>query len=103
MRVTKRGLDYDTGFGMGNVLARLRSEEHTSELQSPVHLVCRLLLEKKKKKKNYIMLIIKNIYENIHNTILLLLETCTTNSPVKYPDYKSTLNNHISGHGLSSH
>src|SRR5438876_10340768 len=29
-----------------------RSEEHTSELQSPVHLVCRLLLEKKKKKNN---------------------------------------------------
>src|SRR5438876_9165639 len=28
---------------------RVRSEEHTSELQSPVHLVCRLLLEKKKK------------------------------------------------------
>src|SRR5438876_630391 len=27
---------------------RQRSEEHTSELQSPVHLVCRLLLEKKK-------------------------------------------------------
>src|SRR5690348_17566297 len=27
-----------------------RSEEHTSELQSPVHLVCRLLLEKKKNK-----------------------------------------------------
>src|SRR5690348_17658681 len=27
----------------------IRSEEHTSELQSPVHLVCRLLLEKKKK------------------------------------------------------
>src|SRR5438552_12488325 len=29
-----------------------RSEEHTSELQSPDHLVCRLLLEKKKKKQN---------------------------------------------------
>src|SRR5258708_18115906 len=29
-----------------------RSEEHTSELQSPDHLVCRLLLEKKKKTKN---------------------------------------------------
>src|SRR5438876_8979075 len=29
--------------------AHARSEEHTSELQSPVHLVCRLLLEKKKK------------------------------------------------------
>src|SRR4051794_41687342 len=28
-----------------------RSEEHTSELQSPVHLVCRLLLEKKKKRR----------------------------------------------------
>src|SRR2546429_8976365 len=30
----------------------LRSEEHTSELQSRLHLVCRLLLEKKKKTKN---------------------------------------------------
>src|SRR2546429_5979058 len=29
---------------------RLRSEEHTSELQSRLHLVCRLLLEKKKKR-----------------------------------------------------
>src|SRR5258708_30063903 len=29
-----------------------RSEEHTSELQSPDHLVCRLLLEKKKNEKN---------------------------------------------------
>src|SRR5258708_22218982 len=29
--------------------ATLRSEEHTSELQSPDHLVCRLLLEKKKR------------------------------------------------------
>src|SRR5690348_17852301 len=29
---------------------RMRSEEHTSELQSPVHLVCRLLLEKKKQR-----------------------------------------------------
>src|SRR5205809_5888966 len=31
-----------------------RSEEHTSELQSRLHLVCRLLLEKKKKKKETI-------------------------------------------------
>src|SRR5438309_4857303 len=31
---------------------RFRSEEHTSELQSQFHLVCRLLLEKKKKKLN---------------------------------------------------
>src|SRR5256885_745895 len=32
----------------GNELELLRSEEHTSELQSPCNLVCRLLLEKKK-------------------------------------------------------
>src|SRR5258708_6964549 len=32
-----------------SVLSLIRSEEHTSELQSPDHLVCRLLLEKKKK------------------------------------------------------
>src|SRR5258708_23334079 len=31
-------------------LEKVRSEEHTSELQSPDHLVCRLLLEKKKNK-----------------------------------------------------
>src|SRR5437762_7728494 len=30
-----------------------RSEEHTSELQSPMYLVCRLLLEKKKKKSHH--------------------------------------------------
>src|SRR5688572_30945357 len=38
------------------VLARrhLRSEEHTSELQSQSNLVCRLLLEKKKKKKRHL-------------------------------------------------
>src|SRR2546426_2266389 len=36
-----------------------RSEEHTSELQSPCNLVCRLLLEKKKKK------IINNTVENL--------------------------------------
>src|SRR5574344_3116912 len=35
-------------YSLNNVIAN-RSEEHTSELQSPDHLVCRLLLEKKKK------------------------------------------------------
>src|SRR5687768_18245365 len=40
-----------------------RSEEHTSELQSRLHLVCRLLLEKKKKKTNYITNTIKKIYK----------------------------------------
>src|SRR5258708_20473282 len=37
--------------GNGARRFRRRSEEHTSELQSPDHLVCRLLLEKKKKKQ----------------------------------------------------
>src|SRR4051794_41255335 len=36
------------GAGLGVRGDVTRSEEHTSELQSPVHLVCRLLLEKKK-------------------------------------------------------
>src|SRR5690348_5692758 len=36
----------------GDMGYSFRSEEHTSELQSPVHLVCRLLLEKKKQKQS---------------------------------------------------
>src|SRR5436189_2446587 len=36
-----------------SVLVIVRSEEHTSELQSPMYLVCRLLLEKKKKLQKY--------------------------------------------------
>src|SRR5947209_7827588 len=39
----------------------VRSEEHTSELQSRQYLVCRLLLEKKKKKKRNNMIIYKKI------------------------------------------
>src|SRR5258708_23533833 len=40
------------GGGSAPGRAQNRSEEHTSELQSPDHLVCRLLLEKKKKQPN---------------------------------------------------
>src|SRR5437764_8075704 len=46
---------------------RRRSEEHTSELQSPMYLVCRLLLEKKK----------KDIYMNNNN------EECSTTRDIK--------------------
>src|SRR2546422_3798271 len=46
----------------------LRSEEHTSELQSRLHLVCRLLLEKKKKKKNSI----SNNYNNNKKTYIIV-------------------------------
>src|SRR5256885_11686352 len=39
-----------------------RSEEHTSELQSPCNLVCRLLLEKKKKDKQHISCAVSTAY-----------------------------------------
>src|SRR5256885_6228375 len=52
-RSGKRGVPvasiYSDGFADAGAEG-LRSEEHTSELQSPCNLVCRLLLEKKKKK-----------------------------------------------------
>src|SRR2546429_6367572 len=46
-------------FGFAGIIAA-RSEEHTSELQSRLHLVCRLLLEKKKQQT--LMLMHKNTY-----------------------------------------
>src|SRR5437867_6321839 len=53
-RFARCGLD-DARSGLGQ-----RSEEHTSELQSPYDLVCRLLLEKKKRK-----------YDFLHNAITI--------------------------------
>src|SRR5687768_18284494 len=50
---------------------KARSEEHTSELQSRLHLVCRLLLEKKKKNKEI-------NYTYLHLTILIKLFYETT-------------------------
>src|SRR2546426_6123221 len=47
---------------------KVRSEEHTSELQSPCNLVCRLLLEKKKKKHKH--LIKTSSYQHL-NTMLI--------------------------------
>src|SRR2546427_7661928 len=44
-------IDGQPGTLIGRVSMDMRSEEHTSELQSQSNLVCRLLLEKKKKKK----------------------------------------------------
>src|SRR5438094_4116399 len=48
-REPRRNIDHDPKRRRRNVA---RSEEHTSELQSPYDLVCRLLLEKKKKRNN---------------------------------------------------
>src|SRR5207244_13182918 len=51
-RRRRTGIDRSGDAGRASqLLVADRSEEHTSELQSPDHLVCRLLLEKKKKKK----------------------------------------------------
>src|SRR6266536_6458688 len=47
-----------------------RSEEHTSELQSRVELVCRLLLEKKKKYGSFNLCCVKKLYEHLNNTDL---------------------------------
>src|SRR2546429_6449685 len=46
----------ETGEALGRqagLVTKIQSEEHTSELQSRLHLVCRLLLEKKKKSRSY--------------------------------------------------
>src|SRR2546429_3345926 len=45
--------DHAAGSNPYFAAAKKRSEEHTSELQSRLHLVCRLLLEKKKKKQQH--------------------------------------------------
>src|SRR2546430_13647357 len=47
--------------------ARIRSEEHTSELQSQSNLVCRLLLEKKKKKKQNIHILTIDRFSCVHD------------------------------------
>src|SRR2546426_7331772 len=44
-------ITFDDAYRGATVMGVERSEEHTSELQSPCNLVCRLLLEKKKKKE----------------------------------------------------
>src|SRR5436305_2248686 len=57
--------------GQGDAVEVQRSEEHTSELQSRPHLVCRLLLEKKTS---------RNIYPDIDRNIFLI------GRPVMYDD-----------------
>src|SRR5687768_18171762 len=50
-KITDFGVFVELEGGVEGLIHISRSEEHTSELQSRLHLVCRLLLEKKKKKK----------------------------------------------------
>src|SRR5205809_1823104 len=56
----------------GEAPRRTRSEEHTSELQSRLHLVCRLLLEKKKKKTRELKSS-KNLKKKISNPLILFI------------------------------
>src|SRR5437870_10098595 len=60
-----------------------RSEEHTSELQSRGHLVCRLLLEKKKKKTCHVT-ILPRLYYKSHNStcVLSVFRSCTPPPPI---------------------
>src|SRR5437899_8739688 len=58
-----RRRDHDPGAPEGR-----RSEEHTSELQSLRHLVCRLLLEKKKTKKTTLISIVTSTYHPATHT-----------------------------------
>src|SRR5207253_4825330 len=55
-----------SAFPERGVLPEKRSEEHTSELQSRGHLVCRLLLEKKKKR-------IKNAYNTLYKNLCIVV------------------------------
>src|SRR2546422_5759773 len=54
-------------------VSKTRSEEHTSELQSRLHLVCRLLLEKKKKKKSSIVAEEENMVDRITQRIVYVM------------------------------
>src|SRR5258708_26364306 len=60
-----------------NIIIQTRSEEHTSELQSPDHLVCRLLLEKKKK-----CLLILNDKSKAEDALPTLQLTLRRKSPI---------------------
>src|SRR5256885_6195298 len=59
------GKIHDVGlFEMGERIFMVRSEEHTSELQSPCNLVCRLLLEKKNNNTSHGCLLIRWCYQS---------------------------------------
>src|SRR5256884_1451819 len=61
------------GFDVG-IMDASRSEEHTSELQSRLHLVCRLLLEKKKNEvlQGRTQQIVRIVYDDVDVYIVLL-------------------------------
>src|SRR2546422_5938684 len=62
---------------LDTIAAMLRSEEHTSELQSRLHLVCRLLLEKKKKKNIHQLSAIYNMTSIVRSKLTIAKTTRT--------------------------
>src|SRR5256885_2742376 len=64
---------------IAHIPGQQRSEEHTSELQSPCNLVCRLLLEKKKKK---IDMAVCELNLNICNRFVLIQKLSSTRASV---------------------
>src|SRR2546426_2501543 len=54
-------------------IIRGRSEEHTSELQSPCNLVCRLLLEKKKKERRDLMQSVQSPFDAVQSALDLTM------------------------------
>src|SRR5205809_6195332 len=66
-----------------------RSEEHTSELQSRLHLVCRLLLEKKKTQRDHSRILVETIYSSEREII----------APLYLPDGQG--HSHDFWHGLN--
>src|SRR2546422_3641937 len=66
------------------VFETLRSEEHTSELQSRLHLVCRLLLEKKKKKTNTVKIVKINTHRKLSQSQPKLCDTAHSERSFPY-------------------
>src|SRR5256885_11595242 len=68
-----------------------RSEEHTSELQSPCNLVCRLLLEKKKKTCNHVPYIKLRLHSIIHYHHIFGRRRCRLGAFYAHPDRCASL------------
>src|SRR5260370_25349105 len=84
-RFLRRHIHFDPAEITGMNRSRTRSEEHTSELQSHLNLVCRLLLEKKKKKRTWTEPTEQRIPDST------LLGSIETSSQITMPTHASTL------------
>src|SRR5260370_7980204 len=67
--------------GMPSLWLEVRSEEHTSELQSHLNIVCRLLLEKKK----------ATFFVDVYDIVKNLINTTLTNTPNTPPDIRQPI------------